>query len=90
MVCYGLNDVNGELENYANSLDLIFKKIKNAGCEVIFMTPNMLNTRVTGAILKDYAEKTAQYQNGGKMDLFMEIMLRKLQILQQFQLQERL
>lgn len=26
----------------------------------------------------------------GKMDLFMEIMLRKLQILQQFQLQERL
>lgn len=72
VVCYGLNDVNGELENYANSLDLIFKKLKNTDTEVIFMTPNMLNTRVTGTILKEYAEKTAQYQNGGKMDLFMK------------------
>ena len=72
VVCYGLNDVNGELENYANSLENIFKMLKSTQTEVVFMTPNMLNTRVTGAILKDYAEKTAHYQNDGKMDLFIK------------------
>lgn len=71
VVCYGLNDVNGEISDYVNSLGAIFKKIKDAQTDVIFMTPNMLNTKVTGNILKDYAARTAQYQNGGKMDEFI-------------------
>ena len=46
IVAFGLNDVNGSLEDYLTSLEYIFKKCKDSGSEVIFMTPNMLNTRV--------------------------------------------
>ena len=40
----------------------------------VFMTPNMLNTYVAEDTLekyKEYAAVTADYQNHGKMDLFM-------------------
>lgn len=73
-VCFGLNDVNAPLENYLNSLREIFTKIKNAGSDVIFMTPNMLNTHVakdTMPHLVEYAGVTAEIQNSGKMDLYM-------------------
>lgn len=75
IVCFGLNDVNGTLEEYISSLTEIFKRCKNSGADVIFMTPNMLNTYVaddTKEDYKGYALKTANYQNGGKMDTFME------------------
>lgn len=74
IVCFGLNDVNGTLEEYLSSLRTIFEKCRNSGADVIFMTPNMLNTYVaddTPPEYLDYAEKTAGYQNSGKMDLFM-------------------
>ena len=75
IVCFGLNDVNGTLEEYLESLKGIFKKSLESGAEVIFMTPNMLNTYVaddTTQIHKDYAVVTAEYQNGGRMDLYMD------------------
>ncbi|MBQ7373743.1 MAG: GDSL family lipase [Clostridia bacterium] len=75
IVCFGLNDVNGELADYLNSLKTIFTKIQESGAELIFMTPNMMNTRVdedTALHLVEYATHIAQVQNGGKMDLFME------------------
>lgn len=74
IVCFGLNDVNGELPEYTSSLETIFKRCKAAGAEVIFMTPNMLNTRVaddTPAEYFEYARKTADMQNGGRMDEYM-------------------
>jgi len=74
IVCFGLNDVNGTLSDYVTSLKTIFKKCKDAGVDVIFMTPNMLNTRVaddTPERLMQYAKKTAEMQNSGKMDEFM-------------------
>lgn len=74
IVCFGLNDVNGTLEDYLDSLKVIFKKCQKSGAEVVFMTPNMLNTYVAEDTLehyKDYAAVTANYQNSGKMDLFM-------------------
>ena len=74
IVCFGLNDVNGPLEDYLNALQQIFEKCQQAGCDVIFMTPNMLNTYVAGVALKkhrEYAEVTAKIQNGGKMDQYM-------------------
>ncbi len=74
IVCFGLNDVNGELEDYINSLEEIFRKCKESGSDVIFMTPNMLNTQVLEGTPEQYigyAHKTAEMQNGGKMDLFM-------------------
>ncbi len=75
IICFGLNDVNGTLERYIKALRTIFEKCKNCGAQVIFMTPNMLNTYVaddTQEKFKEYALKTAEMQNSGKMDSFMD------------------
>ncbi len=72
IVCFGLNDINDPLEQYLSSLRTIFEKCSET--DVIFMTPNMFNTYVaedTEENLKNYAAKTAEYQNGGKMDLYV-------------------
>lgn len=74
IVSFGLNDVNNALEDYLASLESIFRKCTESGCDVIFMTPNMLNTYVaedTPQQHRDYAAKTAQMQNEGRMDQFM-------------------
>ena len=74
IVCFGLNDVNGALDDYLDALNQIFQRCKQENCEVIFLTPNMLNTYVaedTLPTLKDYAAITAEFQNGGKMDAFI-------------------
>ncbi len=74
IVCFGLNDVNEELEAYLEALKKIFEKCKDCGTETIFMTPNMLNTYVaddTNPELTDYAAVTAEYQLSGKMDQYM-------------------
>ena len=74
IVCFGLNDVNGSLENYVDSLKVIFEKSIADGVDTIFMTPNMLNTYVaedTEQRYFEYAHKTADMQNGGRMDTYM-------------------
>ena len=75
IVCFGLNDVHGELDDYVSALRTIFGKCRAAGLDVIFMTPNMLNTRVAEDVrpnLAEFAAKTADLQNSGKMDAFMD------------------
>ena len=70
-----MNDVNGPLEEYLTPLGIIFDRCLAAGCDVIFMTPNMLNTYVaegTAQMYLAYAAVTAGYQNEGRMDLYME------------------
>lgn len=76
VVCFGLNDagrgIEG-LEDYKKSLAGIFKKLK--GTEVIFMTPNMMNTELS-CHLKNDAEKEIvrncmKLQNEGVMDAYM-------------------
>lgn len=74
-VCFGLNDVNGPLDVYLDSLKIIFEKC-SAKTEVVFMTPNMLNTHVieedTEEKYRGYAAKTAEMQTNGRMDTYME------------------
>ena len=75
IVCFGLNDINNELEKYLQSLKVIFEKIQEKAIDLIFMTPNMMNTYVatdTDPKFLAYAHKTAQMQNEGRMDLYME------------------
>jgi len=75
IVCFGLNDVNGEMDEYIDALKRIFTRCQEAGCETIFMTPNMLNTYVaedTEEQYREYAAVTAGFQNGGRMDSYME------------------
>ena len=74
IVCFGLNDVNGSLETYLRSLRTIFERCLASGAEVIFMTPNMMNTYVAEDTPKkwwDYAHKTAEMQTSGKMDQYI-------------------
>ena len=74
IVCFGLNDVNGSLENYLGSLRTIFSRCAESGAEVIFMTPNTMNTYVAEDTAKkywEYAHKSAEMQNNGKMDHYI-------------------
>lgn len=75
IVCFGLNDVNNELDVFLSSLRTIFQKGIDNGVDMIYMTPNMLNTYVaegTSEQYYDYAHVTAEYQNNGRMDLYMD------------------
>lgn len=76
IVCFGLNDVaNVTLEEYIGALRKIFESCKERNVECIFMTPNMLNTYVADGIMEElleYAALTADIQNNGKMDTYMD------------------
>lgn len=75
IICFGLNDVHGDINEYVNALDEIFVRCKERCDQVIFMTPNMMNTYVASDVapeLREFAAKTAQMQNGGKMDAFVD------------------
>lgn len=74
IVCFGLNDVNHHFDDYIASLRSIFEMATSAGRELIFMTPNMLNTYVAEDTPKHYlehAKKTAENQTNGRMDKFI-------------------
>lgn len=75
IVCFGLNDVNGTKEDYLSSMKTIFEACQNSGAEVIFLTPNMLNTYVAEDVedvYREYAAITAEYQNNGRMDDYIK------------------
>ena len=74
IVCFGLNDVNGPPDEYLASLREIFAACRSGDRDLIFMTPNMLNTYVaedTPPEYRSYAAVTADYQTGGRMDRYM-------------------
>jgi len=74
IVAFGLNDVNFPLEEYLYALRQIFAGCQAAGSDVIFLTPNMLNTYVaegTASKHLEYAAVTAEYQNSGRMDRYI-------------------
>jgi lysophospholipase L1-like esterase len=74
IVCFGLNDTHGELSDYLTSLESIFGRCKEIGSDVIFLTPNMMNTYVAEDTPREHynaAFKTADIQNGGRMDEFI-------------------
>lgn len=75
IVCFGLNDVQNDLETYLSSLKIIFEKIKGNNVDCIFLTPNMLCTHVADDVAPQHiaiAERLAAIQNSGRMDVFMQ------------------
>ena len=74
IICFGLNDINGELDEYLSALREMFTKSLERGVDTIFLTPNMLNTYVaddTHPAHRSYAVKMADVQNSGRMDSFI-------------------
>ena len=79
VVCLGLNDSGlglDNLENYTSSLAAIFKRLNEEHIETIFMTPNMINTRVNDRIqnerIRRFAAAKAQQQADGITDAFID------------------
>jgi lysophospholipase L1-like esterase len=80
VVCYGLNDCGLDPERperYRKAITGIFDKLEAAGIEILFMTPNMMNTNIspyiTDPFFKEIAEAKMSYQVGGYFDKLIEI-----------------
>ena len=79
VVCYGLNDCGDKViyaERYVNALASIFNQLRDCGSEVIFMTPNMMNTEIGESFafpeLLDFVRGTMLRQNEGLFDAHIE------------------
>ncbi len=79
VVCFGLNDVTLGMEGlslYAEALEGIFRELRTAEIETIFMTPNMIGTRVvaeeTDPFIRSTLENVTRFQIDGIMDAYME------------------
>jgi lysophospholipase L1-like esterase len=75
VVCYGLNDCStkeNSVETYVRALRDILKSLQANGVEIIFMTPNMMNTEISPHLTDpDFikiAEDCAKKQNEGYFD----------------------
>lgn len=80
VICYALNDCGFDLdrpEKYRKALTGMFDKLEEAGIEILFMTPNMMNTAISPHLTDPYiieiAENKARVQNEGKLEGLVEI-----------------
>lgn len=80
VVCFGLNDnKRGEegLELYKESMEQIFIQLEEAQSEIIFMTPNMMATKVSNALidneLREMAEVICKCQNDGWLEKYLDV-----------------
>lgn len=79
IVCYGLNDcgeTQESIDRYVHALSEIFDQIKKSGSELIFMTPNMMNTKLSPDLTDPefikIATVTARKQTSGMFDAHIE------------------
>lgn len=79
VVCFGLNDCNDGLEQlqiYVGALRKIFRELKENGSEVIFMTPNMMNTEISDFLtdpdICGIAKQTMDIQNAGILEKYLD------------------
>lgn len=78
VVSYGLNDATEEksVKFFKNALKEIFEKLSDQKMEVIFLTPNMMNTKISVYLQDDdmrkIAENKARIQSNGCMDRYMQ------------------
>ncbi len=79
VVSFGLNDSGRGMEGiprYTDALRAIFARLQEAGSEVIFMTPNMMNTHIADRLTLPegirIAERTMQTQNNGILTAYLD------------------
>lgn len=78
MCCFGVNDSGleaGGILKYKEALAKVFDEIKNAGAEIIFMTPSLKTDRVD-IIMKDafhkIAEETVENERSGWLSKYID------------------
>lgn len=79
VVCFGLNDCGKGLEKlgeYTDALGEIFRRLTEAGSEVIFLTPNRMADHVSPQLLtplfRNIADLIAKRQEAGVLDRYLE------------------
>ena len=79
IVCYGLNDAMGKeegIKKYEEALSVIFEKIKAAGAEAVFMTPNLRSDRSDSLIkdewLKKVADDVVKNERDGMLEMYLK------------------
>ncbi|MBQ8526440.1 MAG: GDSL family lipase [Clostridia bacterium] len=79
VVCFGLNDCNSGkegLEKYTSALENIFVKLQEKDKEIIFMTPNMMNTTISphidNELIENMARGTQKIQLDGILDMYID------------------
>ena len=79
VVCFGLNDCNGKeekLPRYLQALEEIFAKVQESQSELIFMTPNMMCTKVSCHLKNEEERRIAadvcRLQNEGVLTRYLE------------------
>ncbi len=77
VVCFGLNDTgNYGIEEYKTALTGIFDRLLKEGVEVIFMTPNMMCTKLSCHIKEENIRKVGEgilnNQVSGKLEQYLE------------------
>ena len=78
VICYGLNDVLTPSESaaqYCDALEGIIRRLQENGSEVIFMTPNMMNTyvssRISKEVIRQVASDSANAQNACDFEQYL-------------------
>lgn len=78
VICFGLNDSTVGLDflpRYETALDQMMRELKEHNVEVIFMTPNMMNTHISCHLkedwIREYAAKTCRIQTEGILEQFL-------------------
>ena len=79
IVCYALNDCGFDADRpdrYTNAMRGIFEKLKAADIEIIYLTPNMMNTEISHHLTDPYVVEVAEnhkaVQLAGKLDLLID------------------
>ncbi len=79
VVCFGLNDVGkgpDKVQIYVDAMEGIFKELKEAGIETIFMTPSMMCTKVSPhlkeEVLREAAQGVSRRQNAGELEYYID------------------
>lgn len=90
VVSFGLNDCGKGKDNvkeYTDSLRKIFWILKESNSDIIFLTPNMMNTKISphiqDSLLKELAEQTKDLQNNGVLEFYLK---RAVQICAEYQI----
>lgn len=80
VICFGLNDSTVGLDflpRYEAALDQMMSELREHNVEVIFMTPNMMNTHISCHLkedwIREYAAKTRKIQTEGVLEQFLSV-----------------